>query len=252
VTDSQVRTSQAVKTFRTLSGLGDAVFAAPIVAHFAKSQPVTVATNYPDVFHFIENVNTIPLADAPSDAVRLRYTPREGHNYYGDYCKAAGVPMLPFSLPWITDAPKLSEIFDTGGRAVCLIKEPSTAHMHRTRNDFSITPDHRVMQRWMLDNRAKFYFVAVEHDTNTIKNRLVGIDYKFSSAHPVASYLNLISRVDHVATQIGHLAPISQAFGISLTLFKPEQENRSGFLKHVTPEMILVPKEYAPAPVEVV
>jgi len=228
------------------------VFAAPIVAHFAKSQPVKVATNYPDVFAFIENVSTIPMDAAPSDAVRLRYMPRPGHNYYADYCKAAGVPMLPFFLPWQTVLYPLSEIFKTDGRKVCLIKEPSTAHMHRARNDFSITPDHRVIQRWMLDNRDRFYFIAIEHDTNTIKNRLVGIDYKFSSQHPVASYINLISRVDHIATQIGHLAPLAQAFGKPLTIFKPEQENRSGFMKYVTPEMILVQKEYAPAPVEII
>lgn len=251
MTDFQVRDSWQVKTFRTLSGLGDAVFAAPIVAHFAKSQPVKVATNYPDVFHFIENVNTIPMDAAPSDAVRLRYMPRPGHNYYEDYCKAAGVPMLPFELPWKEEAPKLSEIFKTY-RKVCLIKEPSTAHMHRNRNDFSITPDHRVIQRWMLENRHRFYYIALEHETNTIKNRLIGIDYKPFSQHPVDSYINLISRVDHIATQIGHLAPLAQAFGKPLTLFKPEQENRSGFMKYVTPEMILVPKEYAPAPVEVI
>lgn len=228
------------------------MFAAPIVAHFAKSQPVRVVTNYPEVFSYIENVTATKETAIPADCVRLRYFPHPGHNYYGDYCKAAGVPMLPFSLPWITDAPKLSEIFDTGGRAVCLIKEPSTANMHRTRNDFSITPDPMVMQKWMLDNRNKFYFVSVEHDSNTIQKRLVGIDYKFSSAHPVASYINLVSRVDHVAAQISHLAPLAQALGKSLTLFKPEQENRTGFLKHISPEMILVPKEYAPAPVEVI
>ncbi len=243
--------AQSVKTFKTLSGLGDAVFAAPIAAHFAKSQPVQVFTNYPEVFQFIEGVTATKEAAIPENCVRLRYFTHPGHNYYADYCKASGVPMLPFSLPWLPAAP-LSEIFKTGGRQVCLIKEPSAAHMHRNRNDFSITPDPMVIQRWMLDNRDRFFYISFEHDTNTIKRRLVGIDHKIGASFTAADYIHCISRVDHVATQFGHLAPLAQAFGKPLTLFKPEQENRTGFLKHISPEMILVPKEYAPAAVEVI
>ncbi len=133
-----------------------------------------------------------------------------------------------------------------------MIKEPSAAHMHRNRNDFSITPDPMVIQRWMLDNRDRFFYISFEHDTNTIKRRLVGIDHKIGASFTAADYIHCISRVDHVATQFGHLAPLAQAFGKPLTLFKPEQENRTGFLKHISPEMILVPKEYAPAAVEVI
>lgn len=244
-----------LKTIRTLSGLGDAVYAAPIVAHFGKFAPIHVETKYPEVFAFIEGWSIAEKGSLPPDRVSLRYQPHAGHNYYADYCRCAGVPMLPFSLPWrlnmkfLSAYEKLSAMTD--GRKMCLIKEPSAPHMYRERSDFSITPDPLVMQRWMLDNRDKFYYVSVEHPTNTIKNRLVGIDYRAQHS-TVEDYISLVHIVDHVAAQISHLCPLAQALGKPLTLFKPEQENRAGFLKYLTPEMVIVPPPFARAPVEVI
>jgi hypothetical protein len=242
-----------MKSFRTLSGLGDAVYSAPIVTYFAKAERVHVSTHYPEVFQHIENVEV--NKDSAPTPTRLRYSRNAGHNQYGDYCRAAGLYMLPFSLPWRTSA-DIEFLFPkhvtakAGGRKVCLIKEPSSAHMHRNRGDFAFAPNPMVMQRWMLDNRAEFFFISVEHDTNTIKSRLVGIDARIQ-ALSVTDYISLCSVVDHIASQVSHLVPLAQALGKPLTMFMPEKPF-DGLFKNMTPDMVLVPREFAPSPVEVV
>ena len=246
----------AIKSFRTLSGLGDAVYAAPIVAHFAKLAPVHVSTHYPEVFQLIAGVTATTDRAIQPGCVSLRYHPQPGHNYYGDYCKAAGVQMLPFSLPWADAEMHEPGLFEEiyamrDGRKICLVKEPSTPHMYRARNDFSITPDYRTLQNWMLGHRDEFRFMTVEHETNTIQRRLVGIDYRMA-ARSVSEYISILSLVSHVAAQICHLVPLAQALSKPLTVFRPEHETRTGFLKYLSPEMVIVPKEFAPASVEVV
>lgn len=113
-----------------------------------------------------------------------------------------------------------------------------------------MTPDYRSIQRWMLDNREKFFYITVEHETNVIKNRLVGIDARIQGLS-VTDYISLCNMVDHIATQYGHLAPLAQALGKSLTVFKPENP-LTGLFKNMTPETFIVPREFAASPVEVV
>lgn len=241
----------SINSCRTLSGLGDAVLAAPIVAHFSQFGKVDVSTKYPDVFKFIQNVNASP--DVKNTGPTLRYSRGQGRNYYVDICAAAGLSPLPFSLPWVPE-PHVLELFGNAnkrsGRKICLIKEPSSAHMHRGRNNFSFSPHPMTIQKWMLEHRDEFFFVSVEHETNDIARRLVGIDAKVQ-ALSVSEYLSVCFLVDHIATQFGHLSPIAQAFGKPLTLFEP-QDPLTGLFKHVTASAILVPKEFAPSPVEVI
>lgn len=232
-----------MKAFATLSGLGDAFFAFPVVAHFAASGPVCVATEYPEVFAGAENVTT--TRERPPGAVSLRYSRAPGRNYYADICEAAGLGVLPYRAPHIG---RFSfDAFGFDGRPVCLVKEPSAAHMDRKRRDYRMAPPPDLVQNWIFANRGRFNFIAVQHDTNEIDKPLVGIDARIHSVN-AETYLRVCASVDYIATQVGHLLPIAQAFKKPFTVFKPRGP-LDGFVKNLTLAQVLIPGEPGPAEV---
>lgn len=213
----------------TPSGLGDAVLCYPIVKELAKREKLFLYTKYPEVFG---NLDVEFLKE--KQGTKLRYTRQPGTNYYEDLCACAGIKPPEFVLDSIFPISFPSAAF---GKPVCLIHEPSTAHMHRRQRDFSLTPDPQKMQRFIDENKDRYFFVTVEWD-DVYKERLKGIDRVFSSLS-VSDYLALCFLSTCIASQIGHLIPIGQAMGKRTVLFTPEKTT-SPFVRFLTPEMVIV------------
>lgn len=227
-----------MRKLSTLSGLGDAVYAFPIVSHLAKFSDVMVSTQYPEVFADIPNV--VATGDKLPGSICLRYSRQPGSNYWQDVKSCVGP--LSIGVEFEFTYSQTCDRFDLPkNRHVCLIKEPSTAHMHRDRNDFQITPDADRMQNFILENKHRFYFVSVEHETNNIHKRLIGIDERFSRL-TTHEYLALCVRADAIASQICHLVPIAQGLRKELHVFAPRGP-LTGFLRNLTVEQVLAHKE---------
>lgn len=213
----------------TPSGLGDAVLCYPIVKELAKREKVFLYTKYPEVFR---NLDVEFLTE--KQGTKLRYTRQPGTNYYEDLCACAGIKPPEFVLDSIFPAGFPSAAF---GKPICLIHEPSTAHMHRRQRDFSLAPDPQKMQMFIDENKDRYFFVVVEWE-DVYKERLKGIDRKLSGLS-VSDYLALCFLSTCIASQIGHLIPIGQAIGKRTVLFTPEKIT-SPFVRFLTPEMVIV------------
>ncbi len=196
---------------RALKGLGDAIYAYPIVKHFAKSESVTICTQYPEVFRYLEGVTTT-REPHPNDIV-LRYTREPGSNQYRDVCDIVGVyPEFKFEWP---------PMFLDVEKPVCIIKEPSTCHMNKRTGDMSLAPNVEEIQNWVDAHKDQYYFVSVGKD-EVFKGRLQNIDRHLVDQISVSDLLGLCSGAAAIATQIGHLVPIAQAMGKPLKIFEPE------------------------------
>lgn len=202
----------------TPSGLGDAVFCYPIVNELAKRERVFLYTKYPEVFG---NLDLEFLKER--QGTKLRYTRQPGTNYYEDLCACASITPPEFIFDFYGFFQRFPSL---PKKLICLIHEPSTAHMHRRQRDFSLTPAPQKVQRFIDVNKDKYFFVSVEWD-DVYKERLKGIDRVFSGLS-VSEYLALCSLSTCIASQIGHLIPIGQAMGKRTVLFYTG-ENHIGF-----------------------
>lgn len=201
---------------RTPLGLGDAVYAFPIVKHFTQTEKVIVCTQYPDVF---KSLGIETTTDKTNQDLCLRYQFRSEKDYYTQMCDLAGVhPEFKFDWPYEYETVGFK---NKTGKLLCVIKEPVTAHMHKGARDFSTTPIAEKMQAFVNDNREQMFFVSVGKD-EVFKSRLSGIDSDLNNILSIPDLITLVSMADIVATQIGHLVPLAQSLGRHIKLFEPE------------------------------
>lgn len=197
--------------FRTMKGLGDAIYAYPIVKYFARTEHVTVCTQYPQVFKYLENVTTTDKDHV--DEVFLSYSRNPDSNQYKDICDTVGIyPEFKFEWPAtvFTHIPKY-----------CIIKEPCCSHMNKRFNDFSLAPKVSYVQDWVYENQERYTFISVGKD-EIFKGRIAGIDHHMIDTLSIEQFLGLCAGAAAIATQIGHLVPIAQAMGKPLKIFEPE------------------------------
>lgn len=235
---------------RTLMGLGDAVYAYPIVKELLnRDKKIELLTWYPDVFKPLMNIGNLdiqrgPIAGSYSKFIRLAYE-RDGSNFYETMARHVLRTSPPFYLHVLPDERAIhimASIRNHDGRPVCLIKEPHAAHCHRKTNDYSMAPHIWEMQNWLTEHRKDYYFISCEHDDN-YKARLVGIDLRLKGL-TVPTYLGLCAMSDLIVSQVGHLVPISQSLDKPLKLFMPEKRG-GGWLKIFSASQVLVKPELA-------
>ena len=222
-----------------LSGLGDAVFLYPIAAHYATRGSVTIATHFPDVYTRLAGVS---FAAYGSVSQKIKYSRVAGSNYYEDYLTTAGI-----DTEFFYEAPEPGEAVKAimadarqSRRPVCLIKDPTAAHMHRNKNDLSFAPHVERVQEWVDRHTRHFYFITPDYVGDTRAGRLSNIDKRVTLS--MRDYLSLCGQVDAIASQWGHLLPIAQGLGKPLTVFTPRGP-LMGFARNLTLEMLLVKKE---------
>jgi len=218
--------------FSTLSGLGDAVYAYPVIKHFSNLGPVKVHTKYPEVFKGLGNVE---FSDTTC-GVRLAYRRAPGENFYAAICQAAGVsPVFSWGEHYTPET-----LPTVNGKPICIVKEPCTADMHRRSHDFSMAPWPEVMQAFISRNKDLFYFVSVGNVGDVYRARLTGIDER-AEGLSVSKYLTLCASASAFVSQICHLVPIAQGLGRRLYLFPPAN-NIATNTRNVNAESVIVPR----------
>lgn len=201
---------------RTPLGLGDAVYAFPIVKHFAQTEKVTVCTQYPDVF---KSLGIETTTEKTNQDLCLRYQFRSEKDYYTQMCDVAGVHP-EFKLDWPYNYETV-EFINESGKKLCIIKEPVCGHMHKGAQDFSMSPSVGQMQEFINKNKEQMFFLSVGHN-EIFKARLSGIDGDTNNLLSVHDFITIVNAADMVATQIGHLVPLGQALGKPLKIFESE------------------------------
>lgn len=219
-------------TISTLSGLGDAVYAYPIVKEFSIRGPVNLYTRYREVFADLPNITYI---EKPA-GIRLAYSRAKNENFYESMCKAVGANIdLVGSAHrgvWAELHPAIM-----GGKELCIIKEPCTADMHKKTRDFSMSARPKAMQDFIDANKDRYYFMSIDGG-EVYRERLSGIDAHLKGL-TVQEYLAWCAMASAFVTQIGHLVPIAQWLGRRLYLFEPEN-NTAHNTRHVTVDSVIV------------
>lgn len=234
---------------RTHQGLGDAVYAYPIVKHLRSGyEKVKVKTNFPIVFSGLD-VETVPLSDRSTPDLFPKYTNRRG-NGLGQFqamLDSISMPAIPFVFDWslgFSDEFRSKHLLDfvealrISKKPMCIVKEPCLAHMHKPNNDSSIVPNLAEMQVWVNVNRTKYFFVSVGQG-EVFKNRLVHMNYDLNDKTTVQDLITLCSMAGGIATQVGHLVPIAQGLNKPLRMFWPAQITDAR-LKGLSPENLKI------------
>lgn len=219
-------------TLSTLSGLGDAVYAYPIIKEFAMRGPVKLYTRYPEVFADLPNIAFI---EKPA-GIRLAYSRAKGENFYESMCKLVGchVPLVGShrNVLWANTNDAIM-----GGKKLCIVKEPCTADMHKKTRDFSMSPRPQAIQEFINLNKDRYYFMSIDGG-EVYRERLTGIDAHLKGL-TVHEYLAWCAMASAFVTQIGHLVPIAQWLSRRLYLFEPEN-NTARNTQHVTVDSVIV------------
>lgn len=210
-------------------GLGDAVLGYPIIKKLAESRETTVQTKYPEIFSHIHNVTAVTTRIS---GYQIRYPMRGGDlSHYEEMCKAARIAPPPFTMP--VNPMKIPD-----GKAICVIKEPCAAHMHKAARDFTFTPRLEAMQEYINAHQDKYAFISVGVN-EVFQGRLTGV-IDMVNKLTVTGLLSLVAASAKVVTQIGHLVPIAQAFAKDLVVF--ESPNNTGRFKRITAEKVSTPQ----------
>lgn len=218
---------------RTQKGLGDAVYAYPVVKQLAKRQQIKVITNYPFIFN-LSNVETSTDYKQKYDLF-LRYAKHGKGTQFEQVQSCAGLKGLKMHLDWGEVFSKefqdnyLSQIVGK----ICIVKEPCAAHMHKRSQDTCVAPSSREMQEFIDSN--DYYYISVGQD-EVFKHRLSNIDLDLNNKISVKDLITLVQSASCVITQVGHLVTLAQAFGKQLKVFYPEQMTDK--IKHITKDRI--------------
>lgn len=212
---------------RCMRGLGDAVYTYPIVKYYEKQNPIVI-TNYPVVFSSL-NVRTTTnyglSAILKPKYSNLRKSP---YSQYKDLLRSVNLNNIPFTFEWnlgFTEEFKVKH-FETimndwtaSHKNLCIIKEPSYAHMEKTKNNgTAVSPNPMEMQKW-VDTHDMYYISVGREERFTA--RLKNIDYDLVDKTSVQDLITLIQLSSMVATQVGHLVPIAQGLSKALKVFYP-------------------------------
>ena len=225
---------------KTMLGLGDAIYAHPIVKRLAElNDHVKVITKYPIVFQGLRDITAVQSAST-SINVRLRYKHPNAIPQYTDMLKCVPqVSHVPFKFNWpfnftakaVEDwAPDLLIKFHSSEKKLCVIKEPCANHVHKNMHYhrdhkkllFSMAPNVNEVQQWVDDNRDKYFFVAVGDSELHKLPTINGIDFDLLDRTSIHDFLCICAMADAIATQVGHLVPIAQSMGKPLKIFWPE------------------------------
>lgn len=225
---------------KTMLGLGDAVYAHPIVRRLADlNDYVKVITRYPIVFQGLRDVTAVQSVST-SINVRLRYQHQNDTPQYTDMLKCVPqVSYVPLKFNWPFDfsedakkswLPDLLHNLEATGKQLCVIKEPCAAHVHKSMHYhrdhkkllFSMAPNVIEVQQWVDDNRNKYFYVTVGNTELFKTPALLGIDFDLVDKTSVHDLLCVCAAADVIATQVGHLVPIAQGMGKQLKMFWPE------------------------------
>jgi ADP-heptose:LPS heptosyltransferase len=242
------------------SGLGDAIYAYPIVKYFAsKYDDVYFMSDFPELFEDIPNVkcskhlkinyiaipNEESIRKRPID-VKFTYGPRKhipGTSQYQDMCIFAkksykDIPDLPLKIDWeIHNAELINTVkLVAKGRKICVVAAPYQPFGREDKwgDEIKIQPE---SIQYIIDDLKQLGYLCI-----AIGNKFClyepMVEYNLINQTSLTDLMDLMFICDLAVTQIGNLLPISEALNKkNITIFSSNIPNCThSFLKAITPE----------------
>jgi hypothetical protein len=235
-------------TVKTMLGIGDCVYAYPIIKHYTTTRTVKVLTPYPEIFSSLE-IETSTDLNQHFD-VKPCYTQSRSSKkgQYEDMLDSVKLQFIPFVFGWDSGfsdefrSKHLKEIvarLSMEGKGICIVKEPCLANMHQKNGDTSVVPDIEEMQSWINENKKRFVYISVGKG-EIFTHRLQGIDMDLNDQLSISDLVTLCGMAQGIATQVGHLVPIAQGLNRPLKIFYPKhiKDHR---LKNIGPHKMFIP-----------
>ena len=213
-------------------GLGDAIYAQPVIKELAKTRRVLVQTSWVDVFKHLANVTTTSISgNLPFQADLKLYWFVNYPNAFLQLCKTAKIENLSFDL----DTPKFRmPIFNTK-KKICVIKAPYVPSYYNTNNvDYkSFAANIQEAQRFIDTNKNDFYFISTGNQGTKYIDALKGIDLDLNNKLSLPGFLDLCRQADTIVTQLGHLVAIACAFRKNLRVLRSNLDRPQLFEKRL-------------------
>lgn len=193
------------------SGLGDSVYLRPIVDHLVKTQPVTVMSNFPDVF--IGSGAKVESFNRSNIDILAHYSEERGRQdstQYADMLRRAKLSAIPLSFDWKVRNPALTERirFLAGGKPIIVL--------HGGRPPFGRSDG---LGKEILPSRQAFLAaISVLDDCFTVrigkgpKNYDLPASLDLYDQTSVSDLLDLVKMSDGVVTQCGYPIPMAECF----------------------------------------
>lgn len=205
-------------------GLGDAIYAQPVIRELAKTQKIFLETEFSELYNHLDNI--IVCNKFTDEQRKLKpkklYWYTNYPNAFSQLCKNADVKELEFKL----DIPLIAvQQFETD-KKLCIVKAPYSPQYLTNANkhykDFAGSLSE--IQKFIDDNRKEFYFISTGDKTDYTGN-LTGIDCDLNDKLSLLQFLSLCKQADIFVSQIGHLLAIACVYRKKIKIVSSNTEN---------------------------
>jgi hypothetical protein len=208
------------------SGLGDTIYAYPIVKYYAKmNDEVYYMTDYPEIYETLENVkcskhqklNYIVKEDGEKQPVDVRftycgrkYTP--GTSQFTDSCLSAGIRKpLDLEIPWTIKNKKLIAKVkrqNKNKKKICILAAPYEPFGREDEWGAILRIKPKIMQNIVNEYKDRVFFIQTgnKYTLHKIKN----VDMDLIKKTTVSDLFDLIKICDIGLSQIGNMLPLCE------------------------------------------
>jgi len=223
-----------VNDYLPCSGLGDSVYAQPIIAEAIKNKSnVAVYSNFPDIFSGL-NCTVLPYkaTGARYDIRYLADKSNQSTTQYYDMCKRANI-FTPFKLRKKNNTPIIDGEY--------LLFRPPSLPMRSARS-VKLLPAVGAYYRLIQSFGMK---LVASGNTEDIINYHYPYDIDMVGKTTVEEYLNLCEHATKIVTYPCNLVPLGEGYGVDTTVMFSRQglDCDDSFLNTITPQKIIEYKE---------
>jgi len=225
------------------SGLGDSIYAYPIVKHYCeKHDDITVMSNYPELFADLP-VKVIRHTKDNSD-IRFTYGIRKytpGTNQFQDSVISAKIKEdLKLEIPWSIKNDKMiariNKLFRRSGKKFkCALAVPYKP-FGRT-DDFGkeMTVNYKIIDELIKKFKDNVFFIQVGRFKPLYRYNNLDVDMNFKTTIP--DLMDIVTYCDIGITQVGNLLPICECRNTPVLAFFSENgfKSESKFVRAITP-----------------
>ncbi len=230
-----------MRSIRSASGLGDSVYLRAIADHFARTEPITALSNYPEVFHG-SRCSVEPFRRDRVDIV-AHYVMGKANpstNQWQDVCSGAGVTHpVPFTFAWRVRNPELvAGVFSRAAdRRVVLVQGGRTPMARTDGFGKELLPDRQAFEA-ALTACGDCYLVAVGKAEPIYR---VPVDEDLTGKTSVSDLLDLFEACDAAVAQVGYAVPMAEVFDRPLLVVWADSglKAREPYVARITPTKVL-------------
>jgi ADP-heptose:LPS heptosyltransferase len=223
---------------RPCPGLGDAIYAYPVVKHLMKRYKACkflVATKHKEVFEYLHGDRLGFTDQSDHFDIDCTYLDRklEKTNQFQDVCIKAGIKEeIPFSIDLVN-----RQIVPPSEKKTVLIRNPYLG-MELRKTDLMM-PNIRLLASKFTSDK-NFRTVLLTHERDMTCKLDLDFDFVFES-RSVCETLNLVRQSDIVVTQVGNLLAAAEAMDKpTIAVFSRKmRDSQNVFLSSITPEKVV-------------